>query len=141
MAVNINIDNIATDLNNKADKDLTNSVGALSSSAKEYFSGLGMPSDKYVDLTLGANGTTYTAPANGWYWIGGLTDNVTANTRVVMRRTSDRFGTAFGSNGATTTGGWVGGNLAVKKGDVIAIFTVNPTADIKMRFYYAESEV
>lgn len=29
-------------------------------------SGLGMPSGRYTDLTLGASGATYTAPANGW---------------------------------------------------------------------------
>lgn len=28
-----------------------------------------MPSEKYIDLTLGASGTTYTAPANGWFTI------------------------------------------------------------------------
>ena len=28
--------------------------------------GLAMPSDRYVDLTLGATGSDYTAPANGW---------------------------------------------------------------------------
>ena len=26
-----------------------------------------MPSNKRVDITLGASGTTYTAPANGWF--------------------------------------------------------------------------
>lgn len=30
-------------------------------------SSLSMPSDKYIDLTLGASGTTYIAPADGWY--------------------------------------------------------------------------
>lgn len=28
--------------------------------------GYAMPSNKYIDLTLGASGTEYTAPANGW---------------------------------------------------------------------------
>ena len=31
----------------------------------------GMPSNKYIDLTLGASGTTYTAPANGYYNMSG----------------------------------------------------------------------
>lgn len=31
-----------------------------------WLSGLGMPSGKYIDLTLGAAGSRYTAPANGW---------------------------------------------------------------------------
>lgn len=29
-------------------------------------SGFGFPSDKFIDLTLGASGSSYTAPANGW---------------------------------------------------------------------------
>lgn len=32
-------------------------------------SGLAMPSSRYTDLTLGADGTKYTAPANGWFQI------------------------------------------------------------------------
>lgn len=34
-------------------------------------SGLGMPSDRYINLTVGVSGSTYTAPANGWFCCGG----------------------------------------------------------------------
>ena len=34
-------------------------------------SGAGMPSNRYIDLTLGTSGSTYTAPANGWFCCGG----------------------------------------------------------------------
>lgn len=67
MSNDFDVNKIATDLNGKADMDLTNTIGALSASSKNYFSGLGMPSNRYVDLELGAAGTTYTAPANGYY--------------------------------------------------------------------------
>ena len=30
-----------------------------------------MPSGRYIDLTLGASGSTYTAPANGWFFASG----------------------------------------------------------------------
>lgn len=33
--------------------------------------GLAMPSDKYIDLTIGASGTKHTAPADGWFAITG----------------------------------------------------------------------
>ena len=49
-------------LSGKADTNL----GNLSTAGKDLASGLGMPSSRYVDLTLGASGSTYTAPANGW---------------------------------------------------------------------------
>ena len=29
----------------------------------------GFPSNRYIDLELGASGSTYTAPANGWYYL------------------------------------------------------------------------
>lgn len=40
----------------------------FSQAGRSYLSGLGMPSKKYIDLTLGASGSTYTAPANGWFF-------------------------------------------------------------------------
>ena len=63
--IEVDIDNIATDLNGKADTDLTN----VTDTAKVLMSGMGMPSDRYINLTLGASGTTYTAPANGYFSI------------------------------------------------------------------------
>lgn len=33
----------------------------------EYMGHMAMPSDKYIDLELGASGTTYTAPTDGYY--------------------------------------------------------------------------
>ena len=65
--IEVNLDNIATDLNGKADTDLTN----VTSQAKAMMSTMGMPSSKVIGLTIGASGTTYTAPANGWYCVRG----------------------------------------------------------------------
>lgn len=63
--IEVDIDEIATDLNGKADVDLSNVNDVGTSKA----AGWAMPSDTYEDLTLGASGTTYTAPANGWIYI------------------------------------------------------------------------
>ena len=41
----------------------------LSEIGKKLISGLGLPSGKFIDLTLGASGTQYTAPANGWVFL------------------------------------------------------------------------
>ena len=41
----------------------------FSQAGRSYLSGLGMPSNRYIDLTLGASGSTYTAPANGYFSI------------------------------------------------------------------------
>lgn len=48
--------------NAKADNDLMN----ITDAAKELMAKSSMPSDTYINLTLGASGSTYTAPADGW---------------------------------------------------------------------------
>ncbi|WP_405316526.1 hypothetical protein [Faecalibacillus faecis] len=60
--IQVDIDEIATDLNGKADVDLTN----VNNSGTSRGAGWAMPSSTYINLTLGASGSTYTAPANGW---------------------------------------------------------------------------
>ena len=62
-SIEVDIDEIATDLNGKADVDLTN----VNDTGDIKMAGAGMPSDTYVNLTLGSSGSTYTAPANGWF--------------------------------------------------------------------------
>nr|DAH28067.1 MAG TPA: hyaluronidase [Caudoviricetes sp.] len=43
------------------------SIMTKSTKNNEYMGHMAMPSDKYIDLELGASGTTYTAPADGYY--------------------------------------------------------------------------
>lgn len=63
--VEIDINQVYEDLEIKANKNLSN----LTAEGKSLASGLGMPSGKYQDLTLGVSGATYTAPANGYFCI------------------------------------------------------------------------
>lgn len=51
--------------NGKADVDF----GNASDTAKELMANSSMPSGVYTDLTLGSSGSTYTAPADGWFAI------------------------------------------------------------------------
>ena len=48
-------------------KDASN----FTATGKSVLSGLGMPSSRYIDLTAGASGQTYTAPANGYFFADG----------------------------------------------------------------------
>lgn len=57
------INKITANLQLKADKDLSN----ITAGAKSQIAGYGMPSENYIDLTLGASGTSYTAPASGYF--------------------------------------------------------------------------
>lgn len=49
--------------------DTTNQYDVVTKSPtnNEYMAHMAMPSDKYIDLELGASGTTYVAPADGYY--------------------------------------------------------------------------
>lgn len=68
----VNIDMVASKLNN----DVSN----ITNVGKSLISGLGMPSGKNVDLTLGTSGATYTAPANGYVL---LKKSSTASNQIV----------------------------------------------------------
>ena len=100
------------------------------------------PSDNYISITLGATGSTYTAPANGWFSLGGLdTIGAVSNYGFVMRRTKDRFGVCGRIYSTAMTTGWCVGTLRVRKGDVIGIYHNIDASDTQFRFYYAEGEV
>lgn len=51
--------------NDKADIDAQN----FNTTGKSYLAGLSFPSTNYINLTLGASGATYTAPADGYIQI------------------------------------------------------------------------
>lgn len=60
--IEVDIDEIATDLNGKVDVDFANCTDA----AKVRMAHNAFPSSRYVNLTLGADGSAYQAPADGW---------------------------------------------------------------------------
>ena len=83
---------------------------------KSFVSGIGMPSSKNVNLTLGDSGSTYTAPSNGYFYMNrgmksaGDNFHFSNNTRVFSSPT-------VGWNGASRATRTV---MPVIKGDVVA---------------------
>lgn len=136
-AIVVNIDNVATDLNNKADKDLGN-ITPLQS-VKSTFSSYPMPSATYETLSYTRNTTAnFTAPANGWYAIKGTT-----NTG------SNAYSHCTFTNGAgmglripqwSSTAHYAS-MFPARKGDTVEVITANLSALSWLRFYYAEGEV
>lgn len=59
----LNAGEVLNAVNLKADINLSN----VNENGKSLMSGMAMPSNKYIDITLGAAGSTYIAPANGWF--------------------------------------------------------------------------
>ena len=123
--ITINIDNITTDLNTL----ITNNSITISNFA--------MPSDKYINLTLGTTGALYTAPANGYIYFACRLSN--AGTRFFMNNSGQNTGaTIFGT---LLTQAQAGANLStympVKQGDTFSI-GYDTNNGYTLRFIYAQ---
>lgn len=91
-----------------------------------------MPSSRYIDLTLGASGTTYTAPANGWFSL-----LVRGLTNLDMHK-SDTI--SFGLVSYPYRGDWAKQFVPVLKGDTITTDYEGTPDSITFRFFYAEGD-
>lgn len=116
------------DISGKANVALDN----LTSAGKEVCANLAMPSNRYIDLTLGASGSSYTAPADGYFtymdhssgvgmaclanWTNGLVNGINAPASTWLRRVF----------------------LPVKKGDVVELLYENGGTSQIFRFVYAQ---
>ncbi len=91
-----------------------------------------MPSDRYIDLAVGASGTTYTAPADGYYSIDALTTGQDAWLRI-----EDQNNGLFSNIQQHKSGYGFENWLIAKKGHSIriefAFLGIN-----RLRFIYAE---
>ena len=94
-------------------------------------SGAGMPS-RTVDLSLGASGTAYTAPANGWFFA--YTAGGDTSYWVSLTNKTAKIWTC--GNAVTGGGGTPGVIVPAKKGDMV-VFTYNST-NCAVRFSYAQ---
>ena len=124
----IQIDNIATDLNGKADVDLVNVNDAGTNKA----AGWAMPSATYEDLTLGASGTTYTAPANGWLCISGIRTANYGYLKIFCNNDleTDMLFVSLPNNYTSTS------IFPIFKGQFVVEFS--DATLLRLRFYYAE---
>ena len=118
-------------LSGKADTNL----GNLSTAGKDLASGLGMPSNRYIDLTLGASGSTYTAPANGYFCLKG-NSGINGNFQISFYNQTANFRQTVSDNNWAD---WVSTYIPAKKGDVANLLYTNVTAaSHSFLFIYAE---
>lgn len=131
--IQVDIDNIATDVNGKADTDLTNCTNV----ANIKMAHNAMPSNTYVALTF-SHGASYTAPADGYFSIIGYGGG--AGTIMALISPNIAVGSTTINN---TSAAQAYIYLPVKKGTVVNAYQYNGTVSA-LRFYYAvgsESEV
>ena len=128
-SLQVDIDNISSDLNGKVDTDLNN----VTDTAKVMISGYSLPSNKFINLSLGTSGTSYTAPANGYFNVSKLSSS------------SGQFLSIFAKNNlfviqttSTASNNKLGTLVPVLKGETITI-TYNAGGNVEIfRFIYAK---
>lgn len=98
-----------------------------------------MPSNRYEDLTLGASGAEYIAPANGWVNFNKLS---TVNGQTITLSNMGKDNTTLIENAQTSVDGvYLHASIPVKKGDVFIAWYNAGGATTFFRFVYAEGDL
>ena len=101
-----------------------------------YGSGAGFPSSNYDDLSLGASGTSYTAPANGYFYLNKVAGVADAYVSL-QNSTAGGLGIVLHVPGTANT---CRGAIWARKNDIIRIdYNASGTTNA-FRFIYAEGE-
>lgn len=109
-------------------------VAAVDMSNTSYMSKMGMPSDRYVDLILGATSSDYIAPANGYIQLSQQGNSSNSAVSLVSLSTTIQ-------QTSKSTSGTNDVFLPVKSGDKFRIFYIGKSSSIiRFRFIYAEGE-
>lgn len=123
--IEVDIDEIATDLNNKVDASELTDITEL----YPTLGGLAMPSNVYTNLTLGSSGSTYSAPANGYFAISRVSGG--NNQWINIKKSNDMILSQQLYNGTIRV------LCPVLKGESVTItYTASGNLDY-FRFYYA----
>ncbi len=125
-----------TDLGNLLDERLNLSASNLNDTGKKSLSALSMPSDRYIDLDLGASGANYVAPANGYYQIA--KGAKASGQYVLIGHTIDGFGLNGIRDWSSGTSQALTALLPCKKGDTVTVVYTTTGDTYWFRFVYAE---
>ena len=120
--------------------EILEQVANLIPENSSLISGYAMPSNRYTDLSLGASDSTYTAPANGYFYLNRFGNNKAAFATLL--NDTAKFALRCCAT-SITTGMQLPVYIPCKKGDVIRVnYYETSTADSSaFRFIYAEGEV
>lgn len=110
------------------------SIMTKSTTNNEYMGHMAMPSNKYIDLELGASGTTYTAPADGFFEIEKVANSslIADEKYLVLRNNSTKM--EYQINGGFQF--VLSLSLWAKKGDIIIVSYNTTGATNSFRFIY-----
>lgn len=126
--IEVDIDQIATDLNGKAGVDLAN----LSSAGKAKAANLAMPSDTAVALAIPSSGSSITAPADGYVNFTGTAGDQAGYVNLYSETTGSMVSMPAGYSGKAL--------LPVREGTIVNITYVNLNTSA-LYFIYAEGSL
>ena len=112
--------------------NVMNSINKVVPNNSSVIAGYSMPSNKSIDLELGASGTTYTAPANGWYYLSRTSTGSSQYISLVSQVATNKISTGSGQ--------LLQDYIPVAKGHTVNVTYNAPTTGAFI-FYYAEGEV
>lgn len=107
---------------------------ALDYNDKQYIAHQAMPNSRVASLTLGASGTLYTAPADGYFALQGRSSSTTDFRLSIYNQTTNISSGFTTASIATSRTCYV--SIPVSKGDSVEVIYVNLTSS-SFRFIYA----
>lgn len=126
----VSSDGVYDALAGKANTALSN----ITATGKEVIAHNAMPSTRYIDLTLGANGSNYTAPADGYFYVRKIS-NGAGQTLWIQNATARNLAGALTKS--QSSGEYLSGYVPVAKNQVASVeYTVGGATQF-FRFIYA----
>lgn len=111
------------------------------STDKKWLSGLALPSDKYIDIDLGSDNTSYMAPANGWFAIKKVAGKVNGGFSFVVRNLADTEEVHRQTVICPSASDEIAFSIPVIKRQIVTVkYTAIGTTSY-FRFIYAQGEV
>ena len=108
---------------------------------KAWLSSLALPSEKFIDYELGERGTTYAAPANGWFAIRKDPGFINAQVSLAVWDTSETFEYFRTTMSSPAEGIQIAFFVPILKGQKLAVDYDATGLTLYFRFIYAQGEV
>ena len=109
-------------------------LGRIEETKVDKNSSWGFPSNRYIDLELGASGSTYTAPANGYVFIGKLSTATGQNVNIYSINPVTQASICWSTNKDQA----LNAGISVKKGQKFICRYSAGGILLEFRFVYAE---
>ena len=123
----------ATSIDNRISLQPGTTFHAVDYNDTDFIANQAMPSDNYTDLTLGASGASYTAPADGWLVLNKLSSGTSYQfVQIYNTKTADRRIGASTSNAA-----YLCATMPLAKGDRVLVEYSASGVTKLFRFIYA----